>query len=290
MKTLGIVLIIVAALCGPLARATPPQDGDIEQIADSLHWIKGPQLVEVGRQARFKLPAGFYFLDAADSRIFLEKMSGTPGGVPEYVFGPEDLSWYGVFSYSPVGHVADDEKLDARALLRMLQADTSGGGKPAAARSTSGGRNLSWQYQPFYDPATRRLEWATSFVSAENSQPMVDFDLRILGREGFTQARLVVGQEELWSALPQFKNAIGGYAFVEGQRYEEFRKGERSAGFGLAALVVGQAAMAAGKGGLIGKLAAAFAASWKFIASLGLAALAALYRFFRRAPSGADGA
>jgi uncharacterized membrane-anchored protein len=54
---------------------------------------------------------------------------------------------------------------------------------------------------------------------------------------------------------------IGATRFVSGQRYSEWREGDKVAAFGLVALVAGGAGLAAGKLGLLGKL-------WKLVAAM----------------------
>src|SRR5438046_7897948 len=47
----------------------------------------------------------------------------------------------------------------------------------------------------------------------------------------------------LHDALPiSFKSALGGYGFVSGENYAEFKAGDKIAEYGLAALVLGGAA------------------------------------------------
>jgi uncharacterized membrane-anchored protein len=73
-----------------------------------------------------------------------------------------------------------------------------------------------------------------------------------------------------------------GFSYTSGNRYAEFMKGDKVAGYGLTALIAGGAAAAAVKTGLFAKLfkviAAAGAALWKFI----VIAFAAIARFFKQ--------
>ncbi len=67
---------------------------------------------------------------------------------------------------------------------------------------------------------------------------------------------------------------LGGYQFVEGKRYAEFREGDKLAGYGLTALIAGGAGAAAVKLGLFKVLAKA----WKLVVVGFLAVLAFLKR------------
>ncbi|MBR0883688.1 DUF2167 domain-containing protein (plasmid) [Bradyrhizobium sp. YCK136] len=82
--------------------------------------------------------------------------------------------------------------------------------------------------------------------------------------------------------MKAFKASLANFTFNPGQRYFEFRAGDKVAEYGLAALIVGGAAAAAAKSG-------AFKAFEKFMVFGvfgGLAAAwAALRRFFSRKPA-----
>jgi uncharacterized membrane-anchored protein len=72
---------------------------------------------------------------------------------------------------------------------------------------------------------------------------------------------------------------------VSGEKYSEFKQGDRIAEFGLAALILGGAAAIATKKGFWGALVAFFAAFWKLIAGVAVAALASLGSLFKRKKS-----
>jgi uncharacterized membrane-anchored protein len=81
---------------------------------------------------------------------------------------------------------------------------------------------------------------------------------------------LVTGPGDFAAALPAFREVIGGFDYVAGERYSEYVEGDKIAEYGLAALVAGGAAVLAAKTGLLGKL-------WKFIL-VGLVAVGALVK------------
>jgi uncharacterized membrane-anchored protein len=108
----------------------------------------------------------------------------------------------------------------------------------------------------------------------------VNYAIRLLGRRGVMHAVLVSDPARLDADVAEFKAALGGYAFVPGERYSEFRAGDRVAEYGLAALVLGGAAAVATKTGFFkafGKLIVVGAVG------LGAAVLAVFRKLFRRA-------
>lgn len=93
---------------------------------------------------------------------------------------------------------------------------------------------------------------------------------------------MVVSPEGLDAALPAFKSAVSGYDFNSGQRYTEFKQGDRTAEYGLAALVAGGAAAVATKTGFWKTIAVFLAASWKLVAAGVVALFAGIGKLLKR--------
>lgn len=98
------------------------------------------------------------------------------------------------------------------------------------------------------------------------SQLWVNVSTRILGRSGYTAAVLVTTPASLDSDLQDFKTALKSFDYIAGEKYSEWREGDKVAAYGLGALVLGGAAAAvSSKGGfkVIGlAFVAAAAALW----------------------------
>jgi uncharacterized membrane-anchored protein len=73
------------------------------------------------------------------------------------------------------------------------------------------------------------------------------------------EVALVCSPDELQALLPHYQSILAGYDYIDGERYAEFRQGDRMAQYGLTALVAGGAAVAASKMGLFAKFGAFFA-------------------------------
>jgi uncharacterized membrane-anchored protein len=73
--------------------------------------------------------------------------------------------------------------------------------------------------------------------------------------------------------VPEFEGLLGGLTFVPGQKYSEFRAGDKIAEYGLTALIAGGAAAVALKSGLLAKL-------WKVIVVALVALASAMKRLF----------
>lgn len=91
---------------------------------------------------------------------------------------------------------------------------------------------------PYYDAVSKRLEWAIDAKSS-NDESVINFNTRILGRTGVTSAVLVASPAIFNTSTQEFKDALTGYEYISGEKYAEFRQGDRVAEYGLAALIAG---------------------------------------------------
>ena len=103
-------------------------------------------------------------------------------------------------------------------------------------------------------------------------------------RTGYEAATLVSSPDSLQQDIVAFKSALKGFDFNAGEKYSEFKQGDRIAEFGLAALVAGGAAAVAVKTGFWKVLLGGLAAFWKFIAAGVVALLAFFGKMFKREP------
>ena len=95
-------------------------------------------------------------------------------------------------------------------------------------------------------------------------------------------ATLVSDPTSLSRDVVDFKRSLEGFTYVSGEKYSEFKSGDKIAAYGLGALIVGGAAALATKKGFWGVIAAFFAAFWKLIAGVAIALLAWIGSIFKR--------
>ena len=122
-----------------------------------------------------------------------------------------------------------------------------------------------WFEKPHYDEKTHNLVWAIEAHGDDASHQVVNYDVRLLGRGGYVSATLVAGPEQVAAKLPAVEGLLGGFTFTPGQRYAEFKEGDKVAEYGLAALVAGGAGAAAVKLGLFAKLLKLLGKAWKLV-------------------------
>ena len=80
---------------------------------------------------------------------------------------------------------------------------------------------VGWDQPPFYDTKTNRLTWAIRCQS--EGEFVINYNSRLLGREGVMSANLVVEPKQLASAKAKYTQLLTRFAFVPGKTYAEFR-------------------------------------------------------------------
>lgn len=239
-----------------------------DQMA-SLNWVRSPSTVQITDKANLKITGNQLYLDSIETNKFL-KMNGNLPRMNSYTLLEGKEFWFAIFDFTAEGYVKDNEKINADELLKALK---EGNVKSLEERKKQGLAPLyldGWYIPPRYDTETKRLEWATK-LRDETNTPLINFTTRILGRSGYMSVTLVSSPENLDRDIKSFKAALKNFDYVNGERYSEWREGDKVAAYGLGALVVGGAAAAvASKGG------------FKFLWAIALAAFAGLFGIFKK--------
>jgi uncharacterized membrane-anchored protein len=226
-----------AAPAAGAAPAEPPK----------LPWITGPEQGRIAGQATIKLEDKFAFLNEQATSTFLE-MNGNPPRPGHFTVAPVDGDWFAVFSFDADGYVKDNEKIDADSLLESMKADDEQSNAERQRLGMPAIHTDGWAVPPHYDSTTRRLEWGVA-LRTDSGEKIVNYTSRLLGREGVMKAVLVTSVADLERDRVAFNQALTGFEYMPGHKYEEFRSGDKMAAYGLGALVLGGAAAAASKTG-----------------------------------------
>jgi uncharacterized membrane-anchored protein len=267
-----VALLTVASFgSNALAQSDTPAFPDREE---------GPTTAHLGAQAIITIPEGYVFLGPKGAARFMELTQNIPSGKEAGIIfkKADDENWFAVFEYVDAGHVDDSDRsdLDPAGLLKTLKAGNERGNEMRKERGWQELQLVGWFKPPYYDTGTNNLTWATT-IQVEKEQT-VNHSVRLLGREGYFNADLVVGTESAAAATADFAQLLTGFEYVAGQRYAEFRRGDRVAELGLVALVAGGAGAAAAKSGLLAK-------AWKGI----VVAVLGLFAFLKRVVGGVLG-
>jgi uncharacterized membrane-anchored protein len=284
MKTRILVVASVMCICALIVvgqskkRPSPspsPTPANTWASYDGVKWQKGNSVGELGDIAQVKVPEGFLFANADDTRVIMEANQNPTSGREMGFVAPEGENWFAVFEFDDVGYVKDDDKdsLDANALLDSIRQGTETGNKERTRRGWATMTILGWEQPPHYNEITHNLEWAIKAIS--EGMPVVNHNTRLLGRGGVMEVTLVTDPSTLAATLPKFKTMLQGFQFKQGQRYAEFRAGDKTAAYGLTGLIVGGTTAALVKTG-------AFKWIWKALVAGFLAVSALVRKIFSR--------
>jgi hypothetical protein len=202
-------------------------------------WVSGPTTAKLGTIAQLKVPADFKFADTQSARVLLERMKNPVPGNLVGILAPASGGWWIVFQYNPLGYVKDSgqQALDAGAILKALEQRLGRQNTDRARQGLPPIASVSWEVQPVHDASLHALEWA---VRAE-SQPegALNHTIRLLGRHGVLDA-ITIRPLQNASALAPLKELVKGVSFKDGERYADYREGDKVSSLALAALVTGE--------------------------------------------------
>lgn len=259
-KTMKSMFLLALLAATAMPHSAVAQEAEAEEYA----WQEGPTTGAIAGKATVAVPEGYVFLDARETKRFLESNQNLADG-EEYLLAPTSGDFEAYFSFSPEGYVQDNEELDADALLASMRATQAEANKKLKSRGWATGTITSWYIPPRYNPTTKVLEWAINYQSSESPRPTVNYFTKVLGRKGVTTVQVVASPDKIVAALPEFQERLTGFNYLAGERYADFRKGDHIAEYGLAALVTGGVAAVATKKGFFAMIGAFFAAAWKFL-------------------------
>ena len=253
-------------------------------LTDSIHGETG--IISFPDQ-HFKLtvPEGFVFLNPDDTKHLLVDYWGNPDQSVDWLLGSlvsSDFDIYGEveiaypLSYFDEGYVSDEdaEDIDYDDLLKEIKKDLKD--KYESDPTGSKWEIVGWAWKPNYDKVNKTLSWAKHFV-IDNYKEVINYDVRILGREGYVIIRAVADPVDKDKLIDDNSDIVSSVKYDEGYRYEDFDpETDHIAEWTIGGLIAGKVLAKAGIWAIIAKfgkviivaLLALFAAMRKRIASL----------------------
>ena len=288
MRSKLAAAVLAALLCAPAFAddATPAEKAAAQQFLSSLHYQTGDvALADAG--ATLHVKPGFRYLGHEDARKVLEQYWGNPPDdtvlgllVPDNAGLGQDHSWAVVVTYADEGHVSDEDAAEVdyeEVMSDMKEASAD----ENAARKEAGYSEVEivgWAQPPSYDSASKRIYWARELDFKGEQVHTLNYDIRVLGREGFLSMNAVAAMPDLALVRDGMQQVIPMAEFNAGHRYADFNEStDKVAAYGLAALVGGGIAA---KAGLFAKLGALLLAGKKFVVLAVVALGAAAKKIF----------
>jgi uncharacterized membrane-anchored protein len=249
-----------------------------EVVANSLVQRDGTHEL-AGGKARIAVAEGFAFLDAADTKKLLTDVWGNPPQVSSDALGaivPKGVSyfanesWAAVVTYEDEGYIADD---DAQSIdyTQMMKEMKEGQDEVNAERKKAGYEEIAlvgWAQEPKYNKGEHKLYWAKHLKFGKEDPGTLNYAIRALGRSGVLQVNVIGGMNQLQDINGKVPGMLSMVSFTDGNRYTDYKEGDKLAAYGIAGLIAGGVAA---KAGLFKLLLGA----WKLIA-VGVVALGAL--------------
>jgi uncharacterized membrane-anchored protein len=278
MNVVKVLWIVAGLTTGPAGPAIASESSGEEQR--QIQWVDGPARVDLGEKlAEMNIGEDYLFAGPEDTRLIMEYYGNPPTEAEMGIVVPKDenQNWFMVLEYFPVGYVRDDDRdeIDGDAILESYRKGTAEGNKQREKLGAPPLHITGWYEEPHYDEATHNLTWA--MLAESEGRQVVNYNVRLLGRGGYSSAILVTDPDTLSAYKPMVDSMIANFNYKTGNSYLEYVQGDKVAQIGLTALVAGGAGAAAAKLGLFQALAKA----WKAI-FVGIAAFfTAIWRFIK---------
>jgi uncharacterized membrane-anchored protein len=267
------------------AAEAPPKTREEAYARVGVKLQKGPATVALGSAAELKLPEGYSFVgqDSLD-RFYEVTQNMRNGREVGVVLAPSYMLF---FDYAEIGYVKDEDKdkLDADKLMKSMTENEAEANKARKERGWDEMKLKGWATPPHYDAKTNHLKWAINLTAGHDGfkEVFINESIRLLGRSGVMNVTLV-------SDTPGFKAAeadadkllASNFSYVAGQKYSEFKAGDKVAAYGLSALVLGGGVAAAAKLGWLAALGAWFSKMWKAVVVAVVALGAVIKKLFNK--------
>ncbi len=264
-------MVLAAALAifagGLKAAAQPADEGaeepsqtamsEAERLYNGIAW-EGPGTdARLGAEAHIIIPEGYRFTGRQGSQTLMQLYGNLLTQLEQGYVEPEDENenWFVVFEYEETGHIKDDEKsdLDADAIMQSFKEGDKASNDERKNMGLPALNTVGWLVPPYYNDKTHNLEWALLLES--EGQQNVNYNVRLLGREGTMHVTVVTGTEEFEDVRAKIPALLEGFAFNPGRTYAEYKEGDKLADYGLMALLgVGAVGVAATVFGKFGKV------------------------------------
>ena len=287
LRTLAAFLLCMTFGALPVGAADAPDSAAATLLA-SLKPQAGT-ITLPGDIGTLDLPPTFRYLSPEDAGRLLSEGWVNPPSPPTLGMilpaGVNPLSpegWGVVVTYDKDGHVKDDDASSIKydELLKQMQEGTASRNEERKKGGYPAMNLVGWAEAPSYDQASHKLYWAQQLHTEGTGEDGLNYNIRVLGREGVLVLNAVAGMSQIATIRNEMKQVTAFTDFSPGNRYTDFNGStDKVAEYGLAALVAGGAAA---KLGLFGKLFALLLAFKKLLILGGAAVLSAVYKFLGR--------
>ena len=252
----------------------------VDSINDSFEYQHGKIDISDGL-ATLNIGENYKFLDAEQSKRLLSDIWGNPPSDDTLgLILPKSNDAIGVnmiyaveITYSDEGHIKDGdaEDIDYDELLEGMQKDANDVNPERVKLGYPELHLVGWAATPFYDQENKKLHWAKELQFGDNEINTLNYNIRVLGREGYLNLNVIADIDALPIVKKDVNQIIESVSFNKGNTYADFDESfDKVAAYGIGGLIAGKVLAKVGAFALILKF-------WKFIA-LGAVALFSAFK------------
>lgn len=248
----NLLLLVAFAAISTFTCLSAEEDSlqmQIDAIENSLNYQTGT--IEFSScKAKLTVPEGFRFLDAKQGRYVLTELWGNPDDslvlgllVPANKGVLEQNSWVFTISFDDIGYVKDNdaEDIDYADLLEQMQKETNEANTYRTQMGYQPIQLVGWASQPFYDKEKKVLHWAKELKFGEDSLNTLNYNLRVLGKDGVFVLNAVSSMRELSEVKPTIDKVLTSVEFEKGNTYADFNPDvDKVAAWTIGGLVAGK--------------------------------------------------
>lgn len=208
---------------------------EFKQQVDSLDQVlkfHSGKIKFAEQSVRLTVPANHYFIDAPQSKFILENLWGNAqdeevlGMIVRSDFLPNETNndYSFVISYSPTGYISSAERVefDHNDLLHQIQEQLQASNKLRVEQGLNVLQAENWVMVPYFDNYKKALYWATELKVNGSEESLINYNLRLLGKDGVIKINAVGTMDQLGKIKQVLPYLLAQTEFLEGFRYNEY--------------------------------------------------------------------
>ena len=221
-----------------------------DSVETAMKWETAGTTVAIGDgKVDLVVPEGFKFLNPEQGKFILKEVYGNPNGENLGILYPEssgiweDSSYFVVFSYDDSGYITDEDAqdMDYEELMEGMKEDMKAVNEERKEHGYGSMEILGWASEPYYDASTNKLHWAKSILFEGNEEPILNYNLLALGRNGYLKMNFVADMNQLENVKSVIPSLMPSVNFNDGYKYAQFDSSiDKVAAYGIGGLIAGK--------------------------------------------------
>ncbi len=253
MKKFCLLIFFVLISFNSLAidKKIPSNTDEWRKAWSTLGWINGPKEMNFQEaQSKININSNFDILTDNDANQLLFWLNGIEFPyVKIYAYDLNDDTQY-MFYYNDSGYVKTNDwtDVDPKKFIDEIRENYKISNEERKKNNLPYVINVTWMKTPYLDGIYNSVYWALNVQWSDNTSSQEGTAL-ILGREGYTTAKYVAGQNGYDEQM--LLNLSKMHKFNETKEYKDWKSGDKVAAVGIGALLASTLGVKALKPGLV---------------------------------------